>query len=374
MKKAIKSIRQDSELKRVQDQLQSQISALSYGALVRIAAHRCIGKPTDSLDAIHKAPLKSSYGIPTSKVSKFIGREDIIKSVEQKLMDSSNGQNVVVLQSIGGQRKTQTTLQVCGTPEIRQYFKVILWINASTQDTTAEAFENFAQAMCYKGSSFPGSQSRIDFVKKRIEDLVKPSLLVFDNYDDLKSFQNIRQFFPGENRHAILLTSRNEDSTHLGESISLPGMSVNEASALLLHRAGLKTDVEATKHAEEVAHHLGYLPLALAQAGAYVKSRRIPLSTFIAHYNERASAVLKHTPKVWEYGISVFTTWEMSTSQYSDDKEEQDQIDRMLLFLSILHHETINEHYFGHILNCVQELPSWASMFETDGRWDPTKL
>lgn len=164
MKKAIKSIRQDSELKRVQDQLQSQISALSYGALVRIAAHRCIGKPTDSLDAIHKAPLKSSYGIPTSKVSKFIGREDIIKSVEQKLMDSSNGQNVVVLQSIGGQRKTQTTLQVCGTPEIRQYFKVILWINASTQDTTAEAFENFAQAMCYKGSSIPDSQSRIDFV------------------------------------------------------------------------------------------------------------------------------------------------------------------------------------------------------------------
>ncbi len=166
MKKAIKCIPQDSELKRVQDQLQSQISALSYGALVRIAAHRCIGKPTDSLDAIHQAPLKSSYGIPTSKVSKFIGRENIFKSLEKKPMDSSNGQNVVVLQSMGGQAKTQTALQVCGTPEIRQYFKVILWINASTHDTTAEAFENFAQAMWHKRSSFPGSQSRIDLVKK----------------------------------------------------------------------------------------------------------------------------------------------------------------------------------------------------------------
>lgn len=209
-------------------------------------------------------------------------------------MDSSNGLNVVVLQSMDGQGKTQTALQVCVTPKIRQYFEVILWINASTQDTTAEAFEHFAQAMCHKGSSFPDSQSRI-------EDPDKPSLLVFDNYDDIKSFQDIRRFFPGDNRHSILLTSRNEDSTHLGKSIALPGMSADEASALLVHRAGLKNNDEPTKHAQEVAHHLGYLPLALAQAGAYVKSRRIPMSTFIAHYNERASAVLKHMPDVWEY-------------------------------------------------------------------------
>lgn len=43
--------------------------------------------------------------------------------------------------------------------------------------------------------------------------------------------------------------------------------------------------------------------------------------------------------------------------QYSDDEEERDHINRMLMFLSILHHETINEHYLGHILGCVQERP-----------------
>jgi len=64
----------------------------------------------------------------------------------------------------------------------------------------------------------------------------------------------------------------------------------------------------------------------------------------------------------------------MSASQYSEDKDERDHIDCVLLFLAILHHETINEHYFGHILNCVQELPSWASVSVTDGRWDPNKL
>ena len=374
VKKAIKSIRQESELKRVQDELQAQISALSYGALVKIAAHRCIGKPTDPAQEIHRAPLKPTYGIPSSKVSKFIGRGSIVKHVEEKLMVTSTGRNVVVLQGMGGQGKTQIALEICERQDVRQHFKAILWINASTEDTTAQAFEHFARSMCLKGSSFPDSQSQIDCVKERLEDCDRPCLLVFDNYDDLATFKGIRNFFPRDNRHSILITSRHEDSTHLGLFISISKMEQDEANALLLHRSGLEHNATAAEHAQGVAHHLGYLPLALAQAGAYVKARRIPLSTFVNHYEKRASAVLKQTPDIWEYGVSVFTTWEMSMSQYSTNQEERDQVDCMLLFLAILHHETINEQYFSHLLECMCKLPSWACRFETDGHWDGDKL
>ena len=374
VKKAIKSIRQESELKRVQDELQAQISALSYGALVKITAHRCIGKPTDPAQEIHRAPLKPNYGIPTSKVSKFIGRRSIVKHVEERLVVTSNSKNVVVLQGMGGQGKTQIALEICERQAVRQHFKVILWINASTEDTTAQAFEQFAKSMCLKGSSFPDSQSQIDCVKERLEDCDRPCLLVFDNYDDLERFKGIRNFFPRDNRHSILITSRHEDSTHLGYFISISKMDQDEANALLLHRSGLEQNAIAAEHAQGVAHHLGYLPLALAQAGAYVKARRIPLSAFVDHYEKRASAVLKQTPDIWEYGVSVFTTWEMSMSQYSNNKEERNQVDRMLLLLAILHHETINEQYFGHLLECMCKLPSWACRFETDGHWDGDKL
>ena len=374
VKKAIKSIRQESELKRVQDELQAQISALSYGALVKITAHRCIGKPIDPTQEIHRAPLKSTYGIPTSKVSKFIGRGSVVKLVEEKLMVTSTSRNVVVLQGMGGQGKTQIALEICERQDIRQHFRVILWINASTEDTTAQAFEHFARSMCLKGSSFPDSQSQIDWVKERLEDSDRPCLLIFDNYNDLEIFKGIRNFFPRDNRHSILITSRHEDSTHLGLFISISKMDQDEASALLLHRSGLDDNAIAAQHAQRVAHHLGYLPLALAQAGAYVRARRIPLSAFVDHYEKRASAVLKQTPDIWEYGISVFTTWEMSMSQYSKNREERDQVDCMLLLLAILHHETINEQYFGHLLECTCKLPSWARRFETDGHWDGDKL
>ncbi|KAL8790171.1 MAG: hypothetical protein Q9195_006498 [Heterodermia aff. obscurata] len=374
VKKAIKSIRQESELKRVQDDLQAQISALSYGALVKITAHRCIGKPIAPAQEIHRAPLKPTYGVPTSKVSKFIGRRSIVKLVEEKLMVTSTSRNVVVLQGMGGQGKTQIALEICERQDIRQHFKVVLWVNAGTEDTTAQAFEHFARSMCLQGSSFSDSQSQIDYVKERLEDSDRPCLLIFDNYDDLETFKGIRNFFPRDNRHSILITSRHEDSTHLGLSISISKMDENEANALLLHRSGLDHDAVAAEHAKGVARHLGYLPLALAQAGAYVKSRRIPLSAFVDHYEKRASAVLKQTPDIWEYGVSVFTTWEMSMSQYSKNREERDQVDCMLLLLAILHHETINEQYFGHLLECMCKLPDWARRFETDGHWDGDKL
>lgn len=68
---------------------------------------------------------------------------------------------------------------------------------------------------------------------------------------------------------------------------------------------------------------LGYLPLAIDQAGAYISQRNLPLHRFMKHYKDRKEYVLKHTPSLWEYRrklddnkdetlLSVFTTWELS--------------------------------------------------------------
>lgn len=127
-------------------------------------------------------------------------------------MVESHQRVVVVLQCMGGQRKTQTALEVCDRHEIRQYFKPILWVNASSEDSTAQAFEHFAQQMAQKGSTFSDSQDKIDFVKGRLDDHKRPSLIVFDNYDDLTiRGLGIRDCYPSNTKHITLVTSRHED-------------------------------------------------------------------------------------------------------------------------------------------------------------------
>ena len=380
VKKAIKSVRKDDELKQIQADLNHQITTLSYGSSVtcmsRLAAHRCIGAvPAVEVQTIQNAPLRPTYGFPTTKVPKFIGRRDLVDQVARQLMTSSAERVVVVLQGMGGQGKTQTALEVCSRDDIRQYFKPILWVNASTEDSTAQALEHFAMQMAQKGSQFEGPQCKIDFVKERLEDHNRPSLMVFDNFDDLSLRRSdIRSYYPDDRRHAILVTSRHEDSINLGQGISVEAMAEDEAVSLLLYRSHLQGSKKEREDAEDIVSQLSYLPLAVAQAGAYINMRKIPLSEFIEHYSQRKGAVLQQTPEIWEYGLSVFTTWEMSMQNFSSDIRSRDHVDSMLLFCAILHHDVINEEFLSHLLANVDNLPHWTEPFVTHGTWDSCKF
>ena len=86
---------------------------------MKIKAHKCISKPTDPSDNIRKAPLRPTYGIPTSKVARFISREDIVKDIVQELLETSTCRMVLVLQGMGGSGKIEVALEICDRPEIR---------------------------------------------------------------------------------------------------------------------------------------------------------------------------------------------------------------------------------------------------------------
>ena len=171
VKKAIKSVRKDDELKQIQADLNHQIMRLSYGSSVvcmsRLAAHRCIeAVPASEVQPIQNAPLRPTYGFPTTKVPKFIGRHDLLDQVAKHLMDSTSERAVVILQGMGGQGKTQTALEVCSQDDIRNHFKPILWVNAGTEDSTAQALEHFAMQMAQKGVYLKVPSARLTISKK----------------------------------------------------------------------------------------------------------------------------------------------------------------------------------------------------------------
>jgi hypothetical protein len=45
---------------------------------------------------------------------------------------------------------------------------------------------------------------------------------------------------------------------------------------------------------------LGFHALAIDQAGAYIRKRRLPLDQFVSNYKSRKDLVFKETPKFWE--------------------------------------------------------------------------
>jgi tetratricopeptide (TPR) repeat protein len=387
MKKAVVFTRKESKIKDIQAELDRQIAYLTFGSSIecqKALTNLCLGA---GLANERKLQRGYDYGLPSTKVAKFIGRESLVQEVQACLIEPSDHRKVIVVYGMGGVGKTQLALEICERSQIRNSFSPIFWINASSDVTTAEAFENFAQELSQQENQFPDGQARISFVKATLDTLDEPYLLIFDNYDNPSKFKSLRRFFPRNRNVAILVTTRNTDSGFLGQAIEMTAMEPNEAVELLLHRTDQRCkDEHDTEESLNIVSRLGHLPLAIAQAGAFIRSRKFPLRDFLSYYNRRRSFILNHTPDTWEYGLNVYTTWEISMEQVSDQGLDRDDVNQMLTFCALLFQGNVEELSFDRLLFYAPVEMTWTDMFKsyetseshkaskTDKLWDSDKF
>ena len=132
-------------------------------------------------------------------------------------------------------------------------------------------------------------------------------------------------------------------------------MDENESLDVLLQR--LPRNEEETLHGHVIAETLDYLPLALDQAGAYIRARKLQLREFLPHYRRRKETILKEIPDQWEYRrsvdsmepetyLSVFTTWELSFEQITGSEEEKRKKAHFLTLAAFFDNKAISERYF----------------------------
>jgi hypothetical protein len=91
-------------------------------------------------------------------------------------------------------------------------------------------------------------------------------------------------------------------------------MSIIEGASLLLSRAQRFKNAsdEATNQAIDIAIALGYLPLALDQAGAYIDETGCSLVDYLAIYRTQHSKLLAQRGAATDYPHSFATTWSLS--------------------------------------------------------------
>lgn len=103
--------------------------------------------------------------------------------------------------------------------------------------------------------------------------------------------------------------------------------------------------------ARQIVQKLGYLPLAIDQAGAYLNRLSKPLHTFLPLFESNFKTALgKKPPKaVWQYGEkTVITTWEISFRAIQD---QDPQAALLLLLCSFISHEDIDTGFLSRGLH-----------------------
>jgi hypothetical protein len=223
--------------------------------------------------ALEHGQIRDEFRIPLQldqpMVTHFTGRETYLNRLNE--MIASNGAisghsvtNIIVILASGGMGKTQLVLQyISRHPKL---FSAVFWVNASSLETTQTSFISIAEQLIkhyakMQTGTLPDYFSiarRLDMVglideKGRIvvgEDsptlVVKAIkswlaldgndkwLIVFDNVDDLESF-DVSQSFPYKNSLGnVIITTRRRDCMDYGKGFELKEMEERESIELLL--------------------------------------------------------------------------------------------------------------------------------------------
>ncbi|MCJ1384414.1 hypothetical protein MMC17_007530 [Xylographa soralifera] len=296
------------------------------------------------------------FRIPHNVSNIYTGRDDFTQGLREKMLVSTPSLGVrrqrrFVLYGLGGSGKTQFCLKF--VQENRDNYYGIFFIDASSVENAERAFAELGRLggmgdTCTNGMYW-------------LTGLEFPWLLVIDNADD-PSVDYSRFFPPGERGH-ILITSRNQDCK-IHATIGyyeFKDMEQEDAITLLLKAACVEnsTDRNVRDLARPIAKTLGYLPLALIQAGASIRQNICSLEDYLELYSSHRKEIFSKLPVQGadQYKYTIFTTWEVSFRMIEQQGTEEaaDAIEVLHVF-AFLHFEQVPATMFQRAWNNLHDV------------------
>ncbi|MDX2164250.1 MAG: TIR domain-containing protein [Gammaproteobacteria bacterium] len=262
-----------------------------------IPRNRLLFKPSESLGL---------FGVPFRNYN-FAGRKSLLLKLEEQLCADALGHlkpvTIVACGGMGGIGKTQLAIEYAHSRQA--HYRFIIWVPSSSR---AEIERRFREVAVFLGilPVNTSSQEVIRVVKNYF--LQKPgNLLIFDGATD---FDTVKEFIP-ERGNSVLITSRTEDGQwpHVEPLKAFDESEVREYVSLALG--------EHSRQNNEIIDELGRavygLPLALAQAVAYIESQGVTISEYLQLYLKNPISLLndKAMPFLDEHS-SVLVTFTLA--------------------------------------------------------------
>ena len=196
------------------------------------------------------------WNVPPRNPS-FTGRDKLLVAVRKQLL---TGDRAVVqaLHGMGGVGKTQLALEY--SHRFAGGYDVVWWIAAEEPGLIGEQFADLAKEL-----GRPPAGAGNDAVRRAALAGLRIHgrwLLVFDNAENPR---DVAGWLLSRGGH-VLITSRTHEWTELAMPVEVDVLARSESIAILQSRVADLTRADA----EKLADVLGDLPLAIAQAGAYL--------------------------------------------------------------------------------------------------------
>ncbi|GAB1312429.1 Kinesin light chain 4 [Madurella fahalii] len=322
------------------------------------------------------------FSLPVQQNCNFVGRHSLLKKLHEHLSGAPGfetppgGQSrVVVLHGLGGAGKTQ--LSAAYAYSHRDDFDAVLWIDGVDESNTLISYQVIAQRFvdAARRTTEDNDHGRSSLVSKLSvggQSLLSPSgkvstdkealpkiaqavieflqsdaepfswLLILDNVDNLTGYP-LSKFIPQSKRGRVIITTRLTAVARFGYPLEVGEIEEESAVEILLSAARLRLRFGSdADDAKTLADALGFLPLALEQAGVYINKAQMPLRGYLQLFEKHRSELF-HVAEGLGNGnnqVSVFATWELSFRRL--EKEDATAAE-LLTVLAFLHRSTFWE-------------------------------
>ena len=281
--------------------------------------------------------VNDRFMVPYQKNEHFTGRQSLLAKLCEKLCDTAPKQynHRVALYGLGGVGKTQIALEYVYTH--RALHDRIYWLSGVDQATLLSGFQEIAKRTRCIDETMDLNPS--DVAKSVLSWLNQQSdwLLVIDNLDDPTVVEDyLPERSPGR---LTLVTTRNPNSDEFqAEAFEVGVLDNDDAIELLSIRSkvGPMGDTpQAKAEAAEIVREVGCLPLAIEQAGAYIREISKDIFKFLPSYRKNRKTHHTRIPKGnWKYAKSIATTWRLSFQQVEQNNRAASRLLKLLAFLN----------------------------------------
>uniref|UniRef100_A0A8H7N403 Nucleoside phosphorylase domain-containing protein n=1 Tax=Bionectria ochroleuca TaxID=29856 RepID=A0A8H7N403_BIOOC len=325
-------------------------------------------------EIIGPASPTTKYIIPYTKNPDFVGRSEILDWLtgQLKFTQETSGlvQTRVALYGLGGTGKTQIALEFVLRLQQTRSNVSIFWVHASSTQRFRQAFASIAQAFEIPGYEDPKHDLLLLVKNWLMEKTHGEWVMILDNADDAELFfgqpsetviditepKNLAHYLPECPHGSLLITTRNKQAavrlTKGRGFIEVPRM--NDIEAVKLLRSSLDDTETASADLSALSSYLEHLPLALAQAAAYIKETTIAVKKYLKLLGDNDSdKKMTHllskefetagrdsqTPK------AVIRTWMLSFQQI---ERQHSLASELLSFMSLLDRQDIPEEFISY--------------------------
>jgi tetratricopeptide (TPR) repeat protein len=250
----------------------------------------------------------------------FSGRNEEINSIRAPLTQTgSRGVRGLALWGLGGVGKTALALEY--SHRYAGEYGLIWWVTATTPEAIAADLGRLAGKLGVRQSAQRDMLEELWGILSQRDSW----LLVFDDADEPRG---LRPFWPPRGSGHVLVTSRNPNWGNLAPAVRLDVLRPEEAVEFLDQRiSSVDRDLP-----EALAHELGYLPLALEQAAAYLEQTGISLARYLRLWRRRAVEMYSRG-RPSDYMETVATTWSVSMERVRDREPAAEDLLRLYAYL-----------------------------------------